>query len=123
MTRSRHSVPAPLTPATALALFLAACGGDGGTGPGPTKLADPLATAAKIQALDVSFGSPVFQSFSFASLYSPAASSSLTALRTVLRAARPVPADRPSLSSGESRLAAALRAALVPASGATIAPF
>ncbi len=111
-----HRLSLRIAAATALTL-MAACGGDNGVG--PMKPANPSATADNIQALDVTFSSPAFQSFGFASFYSPAATGSLTALRTVLRAAQPTLGARRALSPGESRLAAAaLRAALVPADGA-----
>lgn len=124
MTPSRRSVLAPLAPVMALALLLTACGSDGGTGPRPTKLVDPLATAARVQQLDASFGSPTFQSFSFASAYAPGATRSLAALPMFLSSARSVGPGHPELSPSASRFAAAvLRAALVPASGTTTAPI
>lgn len=106
LRRSRRTWPAGLL------LLAAAC--NSGTGPGPTKLADPLATAADIDALDTTFSSPAFQSFAFASTRTPTATSPLGAVRTLLGAAAPVLAGRP-LSPSESRLAAAaLSAALLP---------
>jgi len=103
---------------TVATLALGACGDDT---LGPAKPADPMATAASIQALDASFSSPTFQSFTYAATYSPAAAGALAPLRTVLRAAQPTLVSRRALSPEESRLAAAsLAAALVP-SGAVSA--
>ncbi len=111
-----HRLSLRIAAAGALTL-MAACGGDNGVG--PMKPTDPLATASSIQSLDANFTSPVFQSFGFASFYSPVGTASLAALRTVLRAAQPTLGARRALSPTESRLAAAaLRAALVPAGGA-----
>jgi hypothetical protein len=119
MTRSRTRATAPCAPALALALLLTACGGDGGTGPGPTKLANPLATVASLQGLDASFTSPVFQSFE---RLPPIPLIPPVALQTVLRAAGRALAGQAAMSSTESHLqAAALRAALVPASGTAAA--
>src|SRR5881296_789536 len=123
MTCSHRSALAPLAPALALALLVAACGGDS-TGPGPMKPSDPLATAANIQGLDATFTSPAFQSFAFASTYSPAGLSPVAALRTVLRAAGPALGARRALSPTESRLAAtALHAVLVAPSGGMSTPI
>ena len=111
---ARHRVPGRYL-AVAIALCSAACGD--GTGPGPSKPVDPLATAANIQGLSTSFASPTFQSFSLAATYSPAATGAMGALRTLLRTARPAFQGRP-LSAAESRLAAAsFSAALVPSGG------
>src|SRR3989449_206645 len=88
----------------------------------PKKPAAPLATAANVQALGTSFTSLPFQSFSFATTYGPTAASPMAALRPLLRAAQPTLVTRRALSLAESRLAAtALRAALVPSSGAIAA--
>jgi hypothetical protein len=98
--------------AVAVALLGAAC--SDGTGPGPAKPVDPLATAANIQGLNTSFGSPAFQSFALAANYSPAATSALGPLRTLLRTAQPAFSGR-ALTAAESRgAAAAFSAALVP---------
>lgn len=84
----------------------------------PKKPADPLATAANIQALDASFSSPTFQSFAVAGTYSPAAAAALAPVRAVLRATQPTLSARRALSPAESRLAArSLAVALVPFSG------
>src|SRR5437667_23263 len=105
--------------AVATALLAAACGDNPLQ---PKKPADPLATAANIQALGTSFTSLPFQSFSFATTYVPTAASPMAALRPLLRAAQPTLVTRRALSLAESRLAAtALRAALVPSSGAIAA--
>ena len=64
---------------TVATLALGACGDDT---LGPAKPADPMATAASIQALDASFSSPTFQSFTYAATYSPAAAGALAPLRT-----------------------------------------
>src|SRR5256886_8015613 len=102
--------------AVAAALLAAACGDNPLQ---PKKPADPLATAANVQALGTSFTSVPFQSFSFATTYVPTAASPMAALRPLLRAAQPTLVTRRALSLAESRLAAtALRAALVPSSGA-----
>src|SRR5437667_1479511 len=99
----------------ALALLAAACSDNPLA---PAKPADPLGTAANVQALGTSFASPAFESFTFASTYVPTAASPLAALRPLLRAAQPTLVTRRALSPTESRLAAtALRAALVPSSG------
>src|SRR2546422_965796 len=88
----------------------------------PKKPAAPLATAANVQALGTSFTSLPFQSFSFATTYVPTAASPMAALRPLLRAAQPTLVTRRALSLAESRLVAtALRAALVPSSGAIAA--
>src|SRR2546427_12128731 len=100
----------------ALALLAAACSD---SPLAPAKPADPLATAANVQALGTSFASPAFETFTFATTYVPAAASPLAALRPLLRAAQPTLVTRRALSPPDSGLAAtALRAALVPASGA-----
>src|SRR2546426_3121640 len=105
--------------AAAAALLAAACGDNPLQ---PKKPADPLATAANVQALGTSFPSLPFQSFSFATTYVPTAASPMAALRPLLRAAQPTLVTRRALSLAESRLAAtALRAALVPSSGAVAA--
>jgi len=104
----------------ALALLAAACGSDNPLA--PAKPADPLATAANVQALGTSFTSAPFESFTFATTYVPTAASPLAALRPLLRAAQPTLVTGRALSPTESRLAAtALRAALVPSSGAIAA--
>src|SRR5947209_3628477 len=101
--------------AVAAALLAAACGDNPLQ---PKKPADPLATAANVQALGTSFTSLPFQSFSFATTYVPTAASPMAALRPLLRAAQPTLVTGRALSLAESRLAAtALRAALVPSSG------
>ncbi len=101
--------------AAATALVVVACSDS--TGPGPAKPADPLATAANIQGLSTTFSSPAFRSFSLAATYSPAATSSLGTLRTLLRTAQPALSGRP-LTAAESRLAAAsLNAAFVTSGG------
>ena len=101
--------------AVATALLAAACGDNPLQ---PKKPADPLATAANVQALGTSFTSLPFQSFSFATTYVPTAASPMAALRPLLRAAQPTLVTGRALSLAESRLAAtALRAALVPSSG------
>src|SRR6266516_4057854 len=98
--------------AVAAALLAAACGDNPLQ---PKKPADPLATAANVQALGTSFTSLPFQSFSFATTYVPTAASPMAALRPLLRAAQPTLVTRRALSLAESRLAAtALRAAVVP---------
>ena len=103
----------------AAALLAAACGDNPLV---PKKPADPLATAANVQALGTSFTSLPFQSFSFATTYVPTAASPMAALRPLLRAAQPTLVTRRAPSLAESRLAAtALRAALVPSSGAVAA--
>src|SRR6266571_2405662 len=105
--------------AVAAALLAAACGDNPLE---PKKPSDPLATAANVQALGTSFTSLPFQSFSFATTYVPTAASPMAALRPLLRAAQPTLVTRRALSLAESRLAAtALRAALVPPSGAIAA--
>src|SRR6266566_16423 len=105
--------------AVAAALLAAACGDNPLQ---PKKPADPLATAANVQALGTSFTSLPFQSFSFATTYVPTAASPMAALRPLLRAAQPTLVTRRALSLAESRLVAtALRAALVPSSGAIAA--
>lgn len=116
MIRSRRFA---LAPSLAMALLLAACGD--GTGPGPTKLADPLATAAKVQALDAIFSSPAFDSFRFARNYFSTGTGPLAALRTLLRAARPALADGPTMSPMERQLSAAAAAFARPAGSATAA--
>lgn len=98
------------------AAFLAAACGDS-TGPGPAKPVDPLATVANIQGLNTSFASPAFQSFSLAAVYSPAATSALGPLRTLLRAARPSLAGHPLSAAESRRAAAAFSAAFVPSGG------
>jgi len=118
MAHPRSSLRLPLPFAIAGIVALASACGDNGTGPGPMKPADPLATAANIEALNTSFSSQAFEAFALASFYSPAATSSFGVLRTLLPTAGPALAGRPP-SLTESRLAAAaLRAALVPSSGA-----
>src|SRR2546423_15018056 len=103
----------------ALALLAAACSDNPLA---PAKPADPLATAANVQALGTSFASPAFESFTFASTYVPTAASPLAALRPLLRAAQPTLVTRRALSPTESRLVPpALRAALVPPTGAIAA--
>src|SRR5207302_1367542 len=72
--------------AVATALLAAACGDNPLQ---PKKPADPLATAANVQALGTSFTSLPFQSFSFATTYVPTAASPMAALRPLLRAAQP----------------------------------
>lgn len=123
MLAARRFVVALLAPASALAVLLAACGDDGGTDPGPMRLADPLATAAKIQALQGSFGTAAFQSFSLASTYTPAAGS-LVRLGAILGAAAPTLDAGRALSAPQGRLAAAaLAAALGSRSGLQAAPI
>src|SRR6266568_4618832 len=113
-----HTLLAP-SHLVALALLAAACSDNPLA---PAKPADPLATAANVQALGTSFASPAFESFTFASTYVPTAASPLAALRPLLRAAQPTLVTRRALSLAESRLVAtALRAALVPSSGAIAA--
>ena len=113
-----HTLLAP-SHLLALALLAAACSDNPLA---PAKPADPLATAANVQALGTSFASPAFESFTFASTYVPTAASPLAALRPLLRAAQPTLVTRRALSPTESRLVAtALRAALVPSSGAIAA--
>jgi len=115
---ARHRSLLPYV-AVATALLAAACGDNPLQ---PKKPADPLATAANVQALGTSFTSVPFQSFSFATTYVPTAASPMAALRPLLRAAQPTLVTRRALSLAESRLAAtALRAALVPSSGAIAA--
>src|SRR6266700_2991889 len=105
--------------AVAAELLAAACGDNPLQ---PKKPADPLATAANVQALGTSFTSLPFQSFSFATTYVPTAASPMAALRPLLRAAQPTLVTGRALSLAESRLVAtALRAALVPSSGAIAA--
>ena len=105
--------------AVAAALLAAACGDNPLE---PKKPSDPLATAANVQALGTSFTSLPFQSFSFATTYVPTAASPMAALGPLLRAAQPTLVTRRALSLAESRLAAtALRAALLPSSGAIAA--
>src|SRR5437016_2295890 len=115
---ARHRSLLPYV-AVATALLAAACGDNPLQ---PKKPADPLATAANVQALGTSFTSVPFQSFSFATTYVPTAASPMAALRPLLRAAQPTLVTRRALSLAESRLVAtALRAALVPSSGAIAA--
>ena len=112
--RSTRWLPVSLA---GVALLLAACS-DSGTGPGPAKPADPLATAANIQDLDEIFTTPLFQSLGLASSYSPAGTSPLGALRTLLHAARSTLGARRDLSAGARRgVVMSLRRALGPPSG------
>src|SRR5438034_8372416 len=83
--RSRHRSLLPYL-AVAAALLATACGDYPLQ---PKKPADPLATAANVQALGTSFTSLPFQSFSFATTYVPTAASPMAALRPLLRAAQP----------------------------------
>src|SRR5437879_13709480 len=78
----------------ALALLAAACSDNPLA---PAKPADPLATAADVQAPRTSSASPAFESFTFASTYVPTAASPLAPLRPLLRPAQPTPAALPSL--------------------------
>src|SRR2546425_7860240 len=74
-------------------LLAAACGGDGGTGPG--QLADPAATAAKVAALDDAFDTPSFASFQFAAQSVTIVPTSLNALHAAFAAAAfPTPDSR-----------------------------
>src|SRR6184192_796380 len=79
----------------ALALLAAACSDNPLA---PAKPADPLATAANVQALGTSFASPPFESFTFATTYVPTATSPLAALQPLLRAAQPTLVTRRALS-------------------------
>jgi len=115
-----HTLLAP-SHLVALALLAAACSDNPLA---PAKPADPLATAANVQALGTSFASPPFESFTFATTYVPTATSPLAALQPLLRAAQPTLVTRRALSPTESRLAAtALRAALVPSGGIAASIF
>jgi len=104
--------------AGAAALALAACS-DSPTA--PVKLADPLATAANVAALNRSFNSPVFESFSLVAPPSGAAASSVAALRTLLRSAGPAAFGRLTSVAEARLLAAALSSALAPVTGAVTA--
>ncbi len=116
------SCKARLASALGAVLILASCGSD--TGTGPAKPADPLGTAANIQALYTSFNAPAFQSFALAAAQSPAGASPLRAMRALLRAAQPILTGRRGLTPAESRLAAApLGAALVRRGDAAHAPI
>jgi len=127
MTPSRCSPRSTrwLVAALAGVALLLACG-DNGTGPGPAKPMDPLATAANIQDLDEIFTSPLFQSLGLASAYSPAATSPLGVLRTLLHTAQATLGGRRTLSPRDAQRAALnLHAVLVPPIGpgaATILP-
>ncbi|HVH67733.1 MAG TPA: hypothetical protein VM716_07695 [Gemmatimonadales bacterium] len=89
---------------------------------GPTKPADPVATAARVQAIHGSFNSNILKSFEFATPYAPTATSPLATLRPLLNVAQSTFGARRSSSLADARLAAAaLRAGLLPSSGVILA--
>jgi hypothetical protein len=74
--------------ACCVALGVAACGGDKGTGPGKGTFSNPANTKAQLQAVAAPFATPAFESFAGLSLYfvPPAAS---PAVATLIQATLP----------------------------------